>query len=105
MTATGSLRPMGLLTKALALAAVTLGFAVADAQGSVISMCNVPITMSDGTVLRANLFLPYDAGQLPDGADGHGLQQGRRRTRPAGMRRLAGHRRRRTRRSPKRASP
>jgi hypothetical protein len=65
MTATGSLRPMGLLTKALALAAVTLGFAVADAQGSVISMCNVPITMNDGTVLRANLFLPTTPGTYP----------------------------------------
>jgi putative CocE/NonD family hydrolase len=28
-------------------------------------MCNVPITMSDGTVLRANIFLPSTTGQFP----------------------------------------
>jgi putative CocE/NonD family hydrolase len=65
MTASGSLRPMGLLTKALALAVATLGFAVADAQASVISMCNVSITMRDGTVLRANVFLPTTPGTYP----------------------------------------
>jgi predicted acyl esterase len=65
MTASGSLRPMGLLTKALALAAATLGFAVADAQASVISMRNVSITMSDGTVLHANVFLPTTPGTYP----------------------------------------
>jgi putative CocE/NonD family hydrolase len=28
-------------------------------------MCDVPITMSDGTVLRANVFLPSTSGQFP----------------------------------------
>src|SRR3954452_21928635 len=27
---------------------------------AMVSMCNVPITMSDGAVLRANVFLPGD---------------------------------------------
>jgi predicted acyl esterase len=29
------------------------------------SMCNVPIRMSDGTVLRANVFLPASSGRFP----------------------------------------
>src|SRR5437764_6231312 len=36
----------------------------ATAQASV-SMCNVPITMSDGVVLRANVFLPSNSGRFP----------------------------------------
>jgi putative CocE/NonD family hydrolase len=28
-------------------------------------MCNVSITMSDGTVLRANVFLPSSSGRYP----------------------------------------
>jgi putative CocE/NonD family hydrolase len=39
-------------------------FAASQAQASV-SMCNVPITMSDGTVLRANIFLPSGSGKFP----------------------------------------
>src|SRR5947209_430179 len=47
----------------LAVAAVLLSAAPAHAM---VSMCNVPITMSDGVVLRANLFLPGDgAGHYP----------------------------------------
>ncbi len=30
-----------------------------------VSMCNVPITMSDGVVLRANIFLPSETGRYP----------------------------------------
>ena len=40
------------------------GFVATDAHASV-SMCNVPITMSDGTVLRANVFLPSTSGHYP----------------------------------------
>jgi putative CocE/NonD family hydrolase len=52
------LRLSALLTVLLA------GIAASSAQASV-SMCNVPITMSDGTVLRANVFLPSTAGRHP----------------------------------------
>jgi uncharacterized protein len=47
-----------------ALALVIAGFAASSAQAST-SMCNVPITMSDGTVLRANVFLPSQGGRHP----------------------------------------
>jgi uncharacterized protein len=53
------------LTLGLALTAVTLGVAAASAQASVVSMCNVPITMSDGVVIRANVFLPSTPGPYP----------------------------------------
>jgi uncharacterized protein len=52
-------------TLALALCAVTLGFTAAGAQAAVVSMCNVPIPMSDGVVLRANVFLPSASGHFP----------------------------------------
>jgi uncharacterized protein len=50
---------------ALAVTAATLSVAVADAQASVLSMCNVPITMSDGVKIRANVFLPSTKGPHP----------------------------------------
>jgi uncharacterized protein len=53
-----------LLTRSLALAGILAGLAAADAQASV-SMCNVPIAMSDGTVLSANIFLPSATGHFP----------------------------------------
>ena len=31
---------------------------------AMVSMCNVAITMSDGVVLRANIFLPGDGKKL-----------------------------------------
>lgn len=65
MTTAGWLRPCKLLAQACALCVVTLGVAVANAQASVVSLCNVPITMSDGTVLRANVFLPSTSGRYP----------------------------------------
>src|SRR4029077_19074560 len=49
---------------ATALVLALAGFAAAGAQASV-SMCNVPITMSDGVVLRANVFLPSTSGHYP----------------------------------------
>jgi hypothetical protein len=52
------------LTRALALALLLAGFAAAQAHATV-SLCNVPITMSDGTVLRANIFLPSTTGHFP----------------------------------------
>jgi putative CocE/NonD family hydrolase len=47
-----------------ALALVIAGLAVSSAEASV-SMCNVPITMSDGIVVRANVFLPSQGGRHP----------------------------------------
>src|SRR6202165_5014802 len=52
------------LRRALPLALLLAGFVAANAQASV-SMCNVPVTMSDGTVLRANVFLPSTTGHFP----------------------------------------
>lgn len=54
----------GLARRAALLAVLLAGFAAADAHASV-SMCNVPITMSDGTVLRANVYLPSQSGRYP----------------------------------------
>ncbi len=48
----------------LALALVGAGAGAPGAQ-AMVSMCNVPITMSDGVVLRANLFLPSSTGHYP----------------------------------------
>jgi uncharacterized protein len=49
---------------AFVLALLLAAFAAADAQAGV-SMCNVPLTMSDGTVLRANVYLPSSSGRYP----------------------------------------
>ncbi len=43
------------------LGAVLAGNAVAAPE----YLCNVPITMSDGVVLRANVFLPAASGRFP----------------------------------------
>src|SRR3989442_556621 len=37
----------------------------APAASATVSLCNVPLTMSDGTVLRANVFLPDTPGRYP----------------------------------------
>jgi hypothetical protein len=62
ITATGTL--LRLLPRALPLALLLLAFAVSQAQ-AMVSMCNVPITMSDGVILRANIFLPSETGRFP----------------------------------------
>lgn len=49
---------------AFGFALLLAAFADADAQ-AMVSMCNVPITMSDGTVLRANVYLPSSTGRYP----------------------------------------
>jgi putative CocE/NonD family hydrolase len=49
---------------ALPLALLLVALIAADAHATV-SMCNVPITMSDGTVLRANVYLPSSSGRYP----------------------------------------
>jgi putative CocE/NonD family hydrolase len=36
-----------------------------SASAAPTNLCNVPITMSDGTVLRANVFLPAPTGRVP----------------------------------------
>jgi uncharacterized protein len=56
--------PVRLLGRALPLAIVVVGLAASQAQATV-SMCNVPITMSDGVVIRANIFLPSASGRYP----------------------------------------
>src|SRR3954467_1888542 len=43
----------------LVLSLLACGLLAAPAH-AMVSMCNVPITMSDGAVLRANIFLPGD---------------------------------------------
>jgi putative CocE/NonD family hydrolase len=48
---------------AFCLAAVALAPAVAQADP--VSICNAPISMSDGVVLRANVFLPKASGRFP----------------------------------------
>ena len=53
-----------LLSRALPLALLVAAFAASQAQ-AMVSMCNVPITMSDGVVLRANIFLPSETGRFP----------------------------------------
>jgi len=53
-----------LLSPALALALLIAAFTVSSAQ-AMISMCNVAIPMSDGVVLRANVFLPSSGGRSP----------------------------------------
>src|SRR5947208_3119563 len=59
--------PMGKVARlaaVLSLAVLFAATAASQAQASV-SMCNVPMTMSDGTVLRANIFLPSSTGHFP----------------------------------------
>jgi len=53
-----------LLKRAVVLAMLLAGFAASTAHATV-SLCNVPITMSDGTVLSANIFLPSTTGRYP----------------------------------------
>jgi putative CocE/NonD family hydrolase len=61
LTVTAARRRAALaITTAFALA----GFAAPAANASV-AKCNVPIKTSDGTVLRANVFLPSDKGTYP----------------------------------------
>src|SRR5438445_13128096 len=64
MSTTAPLSLRRLLPRAGALALLLGAFAATNAQASV-SMCNVPITMSDGVVLRANIFLPSSTGHFP----------------------------------------
>jgi putative CocE/NonD family hydrolase len=47
--------------------AATLAAALicASSASASVSMCNVPLTMSDGTVLRANVYLPASTGRYP----------------------------------------
>jgi hypothetical protein len=47
---------------ALAVAALAAGASTASAS---VAMCDVPITMSDGVVLRANIWLPSSTGHYP----------------------------------------
>src|SRR5947209_2003349 len=53
-----------MLVSALSLALLFGASAASDAQAAV-SICNVPIEMSDGVVLSANIFLPSTTGHYP----------------------------------------
>src|SRR5439155_26376502 len=53
-----------LLARALPLVLLA-GALTATAANASVSMCDVPITMSDGTVLSANIFLPSTTGHVP----------------------------------------
>jgi putative CocE/NonD family hydrolase len=64
-TTTAPLSPKRLLTRAGALAFVFAAFASAQANASIVSLCNVPIPMSDGVTLRANVYLPSTSGSYP----------------------------------------
>jgi predicted acyl esterase len=65
MEAGGRTRTLGL---AAALTAVVLALIPTQAASASTAVCNVPIEMSDGIVLRANLWLPSG----PDGAPAPG---------------------------------
>jgi uncharacterized protein len=56
---------MGMMRGAFALGLLLAALGAGDAQATPVSMCNVPITMSDGTVLRANVYLPSQPGRHP----------------------------------------
>ena len=60
-TTAAPLSPKRLLPRAGVLALLLTALGSAQASASV-SMCDVPIQMSDGVVLRANVFLPDDKG-------------------------------------------
>jgi uncharacterized protein len=53
----------GLAATLAALAVVLVAAPAAEAEP--VSMCNVPIRMSDGVTLRANIFLPSGGGRVP----------------------------------------
>jgi uncharacterized protein len=59
-----SRRPLGRLLF-LSLLLCTLGGLLPTAAQATVSLCNVAIPMSDGTVLRANVFLPSTSGHYP----------------------------------------
>jgi uncharacterized protein len=49
----------------VAAAALLLALALCASASAAVSMCNVPIAMSDGVVLRANVYLPSTTGHYP----------------------------------------
>ncbi len=66
-TSTRCKRPPRRLRRALALAAFTVAALAAGTStaSASVAMCDVPITMSDGVVLRANIWLPSSSGHYP----------------------------------------
>ncbi len=52
------------LLLALPLTLLVAAFTASQAQ-ALVSMCDVPIEMSDGVILRANIFLPSQTGRYP----------------------------------------
>ena len=52
------------LLLAAAVALMTAGVCASSASATV-ALCDVPITMSDGVVLRANIWLPSSSGHYP----------------------------------------
>ncbi len=53
------------LTIAAALLALAACAVFASAASATVALCDVPITMSDGVVLRANVWLPSSSGHYP----------------------------------------
>jgi uncharacterized protein len=53
------------LLSAATTVALLLACLLAQSAAATVSMCDVPITMSDGTVLSANVFLPSNPGRYP----------------------------------------
>lgn len=60
-------RPRGRALRASLVAALALLAAGVCAQSAsaTVALCDVPITMSDGVVLRANVYLPSSTGRFP----------------------------------------
>jgi len=57
------MRARGSVLLATVVTALAVGPGTADAATT--TLCNAPITMSDGTVLRANVFLPSGSAKVP----------------------------------------
>src|SRR5277367_847194 len=52
------------LAASTSLALLTAGLCAGSA-GATVALCNVPIPMSDGVILRADLYLPSATGHYP----------------------------------------
>ncbi|HEY0516832.1 MAG TPA: CocE/NonD family hydrolase [Solirubrobacteraceae bacterium] len=63
-TSARSARTIRAIVASTALLALA-GAAVAQTADASVALCNVPIPMSDGVVLRGNLYLPSTSGQFP----------------------------------------
>ena len=88
----GRLRPLLLVS----LVGVACLLALPSIARATVSMCNVPITMSDGNVLRANIFLPSGTGRYPTVLTATGYNKDAANPTGTELRSVTGNRRRRT---------